>query len=146
AHAHIAGARAILSGEGGDGVEAVEKEVRVDLHAEGVELGIASERARFDGALLGGTGGFGRERGVMQAGGEQEENRAERGEEGQVLYGLIEEAGGKRCQGSQQGARTRRGSCPGAANTGDGGELQRKNAAEIPRGKAHKREDQARGD
>jgi len=76
AHAHFPGARAVDGAQSGDGVQAVEQKVRVDLRAESLQLGFAGQRAGFGGVALGGAGGLHRECGVMQSGGEQVEQHA----------------------------------------------------------------------
>ena len=71
ANAHFACARPILRGERGDGVQAVEEEVRVQLEFQRLQLRFASERPRFVGAPLGFALFHGGNSRVVQTGREQ---------------------------------------------------------------------------
>ena len=84
ADAHFAGARAVLGGQGGDGVQAVEQEMRVDLHAQRLQLGLAGQGAGFGGAALGLAPGLRGQGRVVQADGKQVEQHAHAEPGGQV--------------------------------------------------------------
>ena len=153
--AHFAGSGGIHAGEGADGVETVEKKMRVDLSFQGFQFGIASENAGFEGAGFGAAGIFESENDVVSGDGEEikkkssaEEKRNLRAEalRESVEGGEIGERCGKKFGGGDpEEADDGSSEKMRGAKTRGGAFLDGSGFAGVPRGKTDKLIDEAQG-